>query len=105
MKSLTNAFASPVALHQTSFTHSLSKTTTCTQPRVLKRARIGSRQSISFCTSAEEKSDANEEDDIPNVGDWREFRAALIAGSAEELQRKKEQAYRTGHWAHPVRIT
>lgn len=101
-----NAFTSPVALHQPSFTHTLLKTTTFTQHRVLKRARVNKRHcySISFCASAGEKSEANEEDDIPGIGDWREFRAALVAGSAEELQRKKEQAYRTGHWAHPVCI-
>lgn len=34
--------------------------------------------------------------------DWREFRAALVAGSAEALARRKEGAYRAGHWAHPL---
>lgn len=34
--------------------------------------------------------------------DWREFRAALVAGSLADLERAKEDAYRKGHWAHSV---
>lgn len=33
---------------------------------------------------------------------WREFRASLIAGSAQRHEQAKESAYRTGHWAHAV---
>lgn len=35
---------------------------------------------------------------------WREFRAALVAGSVARHQELKRDAYRTGHWAHPVSL-
>lgn len=35
---------------------------------------------------------------------WREFRAALVAGSVARHQELKRNAYRTGHWAHPVSL-
>lgn len=57
----------------------------------------------------EEQSEPSDGDASPDplqaVGsrDWREFRAALVAGSTEALEKAKETAYRTGHWAHSVR--
>lgn len=53
-----------------------------------------------------DKSAASESEDdfVPSGdgGDWREFRAALVAGSIEALEKTKRTAYRTGHWAHAV---
>lgn len=50
-------------------------------------------------------NDSGEEAESPNIEnrDWREFRAALVVGSVEALEKTKETAYRTGHWAHSVR--
>lgn len=53
----------------------------------------------------DEPSSEGESDPLESISkqDWREFRAALVVGSAEALEKSKETAYRTGHWAHPVR--
>lgn len=60
------------------------------------------RTHVAMCSQSPSSSD--EPDPLGSISrrDWREFRAALVAGSAEALEQSKQKAYREGHWAHPV---
>ncbi|CAN8075051.1 unnamed protein product [Agarophyton chilense] len=64
------------------------------------------RKSLSLaCTVMHIKDDLgqNEQPDVPNR-DWREFRAALVAGSVAALENTKNNAHRKGHWAHALAL-
>lgn len=50
-----------------------------------------------------QNDDSSEKPSKPSLN-WREFRAALVAGSVARHQEAKRTAYRTDHWAHPVSI-
>lgn len=65
--------------------------------RLTQRAR-GAR----MCSGGSGGEPGEERPDIPS-GAWREVRAALHAGSVAKFEDQKKGAYRTGHWAHPVR--
>lgn len=75
-----------------------------TNLRKRARAHCTKIRRVMLCHITNPGEDSGDSDDTPTVpGDWREFRAALVAGSAEKLERSKETAYRKGHWAHSVR--
>lgn len=40
----------------------------------------------------------------PLSANWREFRAALVAGSVAKHEEAKRDAYRPGHWAHALSL-
>lgn len=70
-----------------------------------KRARTSLwRMCDASSTSPEEPQDEPDALETIRDRDWREFRAALVAGSTQALEEKKQTAYRKGHWAHPVRL-
>lgn len=52
--------------------------------------------------AGENENSANDESPPLISKNWREFRAGLVAGSAQRHLQAKESAYRTGHWAHSV---
>lgn len=86
--------SSPI-LHRTTFTNAVSHPL-----NAQKRSRT------LRMTAANPLPDDDEERALPEdvmQREWREFRAALVAGSVEELERSKQTAHRPGHWAHPVR--
>lgn len=68
-----------------------------------KRART-SLWRMCDASPADEPVDEPDADALSSIQDrdWREFRAALVVGSNEALEEKKEKACRKGHWAHPV---
>lgn len=73
------------------------------QPLVMKTKRTRPRRMVQMSQASPAPESSDDDANNPEVSDdWREFRAALIAGSAEELERNKENAYRPGHWAHSV---
>ncbi|KAI0566811.1 hypothetical protein FGB62_6g326 [Gracilaria domingensis] len=53
--------------------------------------------------STESEHSRDEQTNEPSQ-DWREFRAALIAGSQAALEDTKNKAYRKGHWAHALAL-
>lgn len=68
--------------------------------RAIKNISIRAKCDVPQCSMR----GGEENDEFPPKisANWREFRAALIAGSVESHEKAKQTAYRTGHWAHAV---